>query len=62
MLMEDVPPKFAIVRANRYTLDHSDYLIAYANAPGNARELVDYAQRRAKRSLLHVEVLTRSHA
>lgn len=59
--MEDVPLKLAIVRVNRYTLDHSDYLIAYANAPGNTRELLDYAQRRARRGLLHVEALTNGH-
>lgn len=59
--MEDVPLKLAIVRANRYTLDHSDYLIAYPSAPGNTRELVDYAQRRVRRGLLHVETLTSGH-
>ncbi len=59
--MEDVPLKLVIVRANRYTLDHSDYLIAYANAPGNARELADYAQQRVRKGLLHVETLTNGH-
>lgn len=28
--MESVPRKVAIVRANRYVVDHVDYLIAYA--------------------------------
>lgn len=28
--MESVPRKIAIVRANRYVVDHVDYLIAYA--------------------------------
>ena len=28
--MESVPHKVAIVRANRYVVDHVDYLIAYA--------------------------------
>ena len=46
--MEKVPPRFAIVRANRYMVDHADYLIAYAWHPAsNARELVAYARRSA---------------
>ena len=45
--MESVPRKAAIVRANRYVVDHVDYLIAYAWHPAsNARELVEYAQKR----------------
>ena len=43
--MERVPRRLAIVRANRYMVDHVDYLIAYAWHPGsNARNLVDYAR------------------
>ena len=42
--MEKVPRRLAIVRANRYVVDHVDYLIAYARHPAsNARELVKYA-------------------
>ena len=55
--METVPRKAAIVRANRYMVDNSDFLIAYAWHPGNARELVEYAQRRERRGLLRVNVL-----
>ena len=45
--MEHVPRRVAIVRANRYMVDHVDYLIAYAWHPGsNARELVEYAMGR----------------
>ena len=45
--MEKVPRKLAIVRANRYVVDHVDYLIAYAWHPAsNARNLVEYARRR----------------
>lgn len=44
--MESVPRRFAIVRANRYMVEHSDFLIAYAWHPGsNARNLVEYAQK-----------------
>ena len=53
--MESVPRRFAIVRANRYMVDHTDYLIAYAWHPAsNARELVEYAEARQKRGLMQV--------
>ena len=43
--MERVPRRVAIVRANRYMVDHVYYLIAYAWHPAsNARELVEYAK------------------
>lgn len=42
--MEQVPRKLAIVRANRYMVEHVDYLIAYVWHPAsNARELMEYA-------------------
>ena len=45
--MEKVPRKLAIVRANRYMVDHVDYLIAYAGHPAsNARDLMAYAQKK----------------
>lgn len=44
---EYVPKRLAIVRANQYAVDISDYLIAYAWQPGsNAVKLLDYAQRK----------------
>lgn len=58
--MEDVPKRLAIVRANRYMVDTSDFLIAYAWHPGNARELLEYAQRWEQRGLIQVRVLGRN--
>ncbi len=56
--MENVPKRLAIVRANRYMVDNSDYLIAYVwHAASNARNLLEYARKREKRGLLHVENL-----
>ena len=56
--MEDVPRKIAIVRANRYMVDHVDFLIAYAWHPAsNARNLVEYARRRAKKGFITVQNL-----
>lgn len=47
--MENVPCKVAIVRANRYVVDHIDYLIAYAWHPASsAKDLVEYAERRQR--------------
>ena len=61
--MEKVPRKLAIVRANRYMVDHVDYLIAYAWHPAsNARDLVEYAKKREQRSLISVTVLPRSQS
>ena len=49
--MERVPRRVALVRANRYMVDHVDYLIAYAWHPAsNAQELVEYAK--LKKTLL----------
>ena len=56
--MESVPRKVAIVRANRYVVDHVDYLIAYAWHPAsNARELVEYAQKRQQENCIQVTAL-----
>lgn len=56
--MELVPKKVAIVRANRYMVDHSECLIAYAWHPAsNARELLEYARRRERKGELYVENL-----
>lgn len=53
--MEAVPRRFAIVRANRHMVDQSDFLIAYVYHPAsNARNLLEYAERRAKQGYLHV--------
>ena len=56
--MESVPRKFAIVRANRRMIDESDYLVAFVWHPAsNAREFLEYARRREKKGLIHVENL-----
>lgn len=56
--METVPKRVAIVRVNRYMMENSSHLIAYAWHPAsNARELVEYAQAREKKGKIHVENL-----
>ena len=56
--METVLKRVAIVRANRYMVENSSHLIAYAWHPAsNARELVEYAQAREKKGTIRVENL-----
>lgn len=57
--METVPKRAAIIRANRYMVDYSDYLIAYVRHSGNARDLVEHAQ---KRGTIQISILPHSHA
>lgn len=60
--MEDVPRKLAIVRANRYMVDHVDFLIAYAWHPAsNARELVEYAEKKVGKGIIQVTNLAPLH-
>lgn len=42
--LEGVPRPYAIVRANQYMTDTADHLICYVCHPGNARNLLHYAQ------------------
>ena len=56
--IERIPKRLAIVRANRYMVEHSDFLIAYVWHPAsNAREVVEYAKRRELRGLIKVTLL-----
>ena len=57
--METVPKWAAIVHANRYMVEHSDYLIAYVRHSGNAQDLVEYAQRYKRRSHIKIALLPR---
>lgn len=44
-----VPPRTAIVRANRMSIDACACVIAYVRHPGNARDLADYARKKGKK-------------
>lgn len=56
--MEKVPRRFAIVRANRYAVDHADFLIAYVWHPAsNACKLLEYAEKRAEKGCLKIRNL-----
>jgi len=56
--METVPRNVAIIRSNRYMVEHVEHLIAYAWHPAsNARNLLDYALRRARKGFITVQNL-----
>lgn len=56
--VESVPRKIAIVRANRYVVDHVDYLIAYVWHPAsNAWELVEYARKKLRTLCLSITLI-----
>ncbi len=53
--MEGVPPRLAIVRANRIALELSDFLIVYfRRSCGNTARLLEAAEKRQARGLLHI--------
>jgi len=49
-----VPRRVAIIAANRMMVDYCDFLITYASHPGNAREILYYAQNRTRKGSLHI--------
>lgn len=56
--MESVPRKVAIVRANRYVVNHTNFLIAYAWHPAsNAKDPLEYARKREGKGLIQVTAL-----
>jgi hypothetical protein len=60
--MEFVPQRAAIVRANRYMVENSDFLICYHTAlVGNTRDIVVFALRRAKKGLIRVSNLAEAY-
>ena len=58
--METVPKRVAIVRVNRYMVEHSTHLIAYAWHPAsNARALVEHARIWGRKGKIHIENLVK---
>ncbi|MBQ4637471.1 MAG: hypothetical protein IJB92_01900 [Clostridia bacterium] len=47
--IEEVPRRFAIVRANRYMIENVDTVLCYVDHPGNSRNLLEYALRKKKK-------------
>ena len=56
--LEQVPKRYAIVRANRIMIDISDWLVAYVrHGASNSRKLLEYAEHRRKKGLIQIENL-----
>ncbi len=49
--------KYAIVKANKYAIDHADCLICYVRHVGKTRDFLEYAKKREKKELIHIEAL-----
>ena len=61
--MEIVPKRAAIVRANQYMVENSDYLIAYVwHSASNAWDLVEYARKYEKQGHVAITTLPKSEA
>ena len=59
--MEKVPRQAAIVRANQYMVDHSDYLIAYVwHSASNAMKLLTYARKRENKGLIQITEISQT--
>jgi hypothetical protein len=56
--MEQVPKRFAIVRANRYMLRHCEFLVAYDKHGENTRKLLETARGLEKWGQLHIIKIT----
>lgn len=56
--MENVPRRYAIVRANKLMVDASDWLVCYVwHTASNSRNLLEYASRREKKGWIQIENL-----
>lgn len=55
--METVPKRVAIIRANQYMIQNSDYLITYNRGCGNTSKLVAAAYHRQRNGSLHIDNL-----
>ena len=58
--MESTPRQYAISKANRYMIQNSTHLIAYACfTASNTRKFVEYAQARERKGLIKITLLNK---
>lgn len=56
--LENIPKPYAIVRANEHMIRNSEYLICFdPGYVGKTRDYVEFARRRERKGLLHIENL-----
>ena len=54
--LANTPRRYAIVRANQIMVDSCDWLVCYVrHGASNSRNLLEYAERRKKKGLIHIE-------
>ena len=53
--LENIPKRYAIVRANQHMIDTADSVICYVNHIGNTKKLLEYALRKQKGSSLIID-------
>ena len=53
--LENVPRRYAILKANQHMIDTADSVICYVKHIGNTRKLLEYAMRKQKGSSLIVD-------
>ena len=53
--LENVPRRYAIVKANQYMIDAADSVICYVNHIGNTKKLLEYAFRKQKGASLIID-------
>ena len=53
--LENVPKRYAIVRANQHMIDTAASVICYVNHVGNTRKLLEYAMRRQRTEAIAIE-------
>lgn len=53
--IENVPPRFAIIKRNEWMVKNSDFMIAYVNYPwGGAYKTLQYAERRKNIKIINL--------
>lgn len=52
--IENVPKRFAILKRNEYTVNESNFLIAYVRYPGGALKILEYAEKRRKIKIINI--------
>lgn len=55
--LEKLPLRLAIIKANQYMVNHSNYLITYCHYIGNTRNVVEYAQKLKKSRIIKITML-----
>ena len=53
--LENIPRRYAIVKANKYMIDTADTVICFAKFVGNSKKLLEYALKKQKTNEIIIE-------